>query len=960
MATSSVHLQTLQSITNAKLTELSKKRATFNAQYSEAINLLKSRPEPLRRVDVLLNSVKKCFDLDSITETTITTTDSQAEQTQQLLDDVQCIGRFHMQAIFDPSVSSHTMSGWEKTLLNHLDVQSQRYEYATLYGQLVTEWFTLRESSGSTVTASSADVEMGNSSEQLPEKEALEARAHFESLAFTPAEVDGSAVKEYLDELFSDGAGSDERHIASAVKAMRKSARSFEAQLATLNQFNHATVTRSIASLLKSGRFVGERRLALEDFRNNPTTISEIADVLNMRMAALWSWSWERSGVPIELRRKANGRFDVLMHEDLLQAVFLQFIGTKWSVFFKTAFGRFRRKAWTSNFKPISRIEKKRLQYYLGQQETDEVLARLRRRTYRKGYFVHQLLDSPEQEIEVNDGEEEAEFGEDLEEVQAQAIAAPEGRPNVSSQNAPTTGKGLGAGGAKRHRRIQVAQLDDEESEDDSADACVPKNLMQRKQDLLHLLTTEAAVITRRHNSFTYFRSTFHELYDTLPHQAIDHVMTFFGVSRKWTKFFRTYLEMPLHCLEAEEADAKVRKRRRGAPALHILSDVFSESMLFCADFAVNRHTHGAFLYRLADDFWFWSHDGDEAVTAWQEIQKFAQTMGLSLDDAKSGSFSTHPDASQGDKVREILPAGQIRWGMMYFDTLHHRFKIDQKMVDEHIAELKKQLSAKHSVLECIQVWNVYAVTFFDSNFGKAANCYGHDYVKEIIKTHARIQKAVLDGQNVAQWVKTMIEKRFGVQDVADGFLFFPVELGGLELRNPFVTPMQIEDSVTNVPATLLRDFEDMEKQEYEYLKEKFDQGQDPETREDVDEPDWKPAQDADKFLSFEEYTKYREEYTTSGFDNWLLDAYEEMMATPEKQGVSASPSLLHALGDLRGHANARGITCDWSGMEPYWQWVAQLYGPEIIRRFGGLSVVDPGLLPMAMLGFFRDQKVKW
>jgi hypothetical protein len=57
---------------------------------------------------------------------------------------------------------------------------------------------------------------------------------------------------------------------------------------------------------------------------------------------------------------------------------------------------------------------------------------------------------------------------------------------------------------------------------------------------------------------------------------------------------------------------------------------------------------------------------------------------------------------------------------------------------------------------------------------------------------------------------------------------------------------------------------------------------------------------------------------------------------------------------------HAGGISFHWSNMNAYWKWTAQLYGPEMIERFGGLSVMEAGLLPIGMVGLFRDQKVKW
>lgn len=955
MATGSVFSETLQAITTAKLSELSNKRTTFDARHEAVLSSLQIHSDPLTRVTILLKGVKHCFNID----TTINDHSYQRNQMQnnQLENDLRRLERFLEQARVDPSLTGGILSQWEETLNRHLDVQSQRYQYATLYGQLVTEWLSPDRKKDSTATIPSADVEMGDGFEELPAKKRLEAREQFENTVFTSANVDGDAIKQYLNDLFSDEEGSEGRNTRKAITALRESTQNFEVQLARSDQFNTVNVTRCITGLLKGSLFAGEKRTVLKNFQNNEIILSEISDVLNMRMSALSTWSWGSDGVPVEQRRKLNGRFDLFMHEDLLQAIFLQFIGAEWSVFFKTTLGRFRRQAWKSNFKQISRIERKRREYYLGTQQTDQVLARLRRRTYRRGYFLYYLLNSLEQDFEVGDGEEEADFAAESEEV---AVAAPLKAQASSKAARCSRPMGPGVGGAKRHRKImRDAPADDEESDDDSMHDEAPKKPMERKQDLLHLLATEAAVNKRIHGSFTAFRSAFDELQNSLPHQTVTAVMEFFGVSKKWLSFFSMYLEAPLRFLE-ENSDAELRIRKRGVPASHTLSDVFSETILFCVDFSINRHTNGSFLYRLADDFWFWSHDHGKATTAWNEIQRFARIMGLTSSEAKSGSISVDNNEQKVASKAISLPFGRIRWGMMYFDPETLRFKIDQKMVDEHIDELNKQLAAKESVFEWIQVWNTYANTFFTSNFGKAANCFGRDHIDEILATHKRIQNTVFEGKDVAQHLKAMIEARFGVKNLAVGFLYFPVELGGLELKSPFISPLQIRDNVAATPVKILNEFQEREKEVYDELKADFDKGNDPALRDEVDEPDWKPSEGADEFMSFEEYTRYREEFTSTDEENFLLVAYKELMETPSERSISASPPVLQALEKLRSHAHARGITHHWSSMDAYWKWTAELYGPEMLERFGGLSVVESGLLPIGMVGLFRDQKVKW
>lgn len=69
-----------------------------------------------------------------------------------------------------------------------------------------------------------------------------------------------------------------------------------------------------------------------------------------------------------------------------------------------------------------------------------------------------------------------------------------------------------------------------------------------------------------------------------------------------------------------------------------------------------------------------------------------------------------------------------------------------------------------------------------------------------MLTTHRYIQESVFDGGNLVQHIKQMIKDRFNISDLPDGFLYFPVELGGLDLKSPFVGLLQIRDSVRENP----------------------------------------------------------------------------------------------------------------------------------------------------------------
>jgi len=262
------------------------------------------------------------------------------------------------------------------------------------------------------------------------------------------------------------------------------------------------------------------------------------------------------------------------------------------------------------------------------------------------------------------------------------------------------------------------------------------------------------------------------------------------------------------------------------------------------------------------------------------------------------------------------------------------------------------------AVADFLLAWNRYAATFISSNFGKPSNCFGREHVDKMLATHRHIQEAIFSGGNVVQHLKQMIADRFKVTEVPDGFFFFPVELGGLDLKSPFVGLLQIRESVGENPYDLMDVFEENELEDYKHLKRIYDKGDVRNARYDLEDPNWVPS-DAENFVSFEEFTQYREAFFSPGKAS-LKDTYLTLLKRPSEQPIELSIQVRQALEQLQGQSNLRGITPTWNSMDPYWKWVAQMYGSEMLQKFGGLNVVDPGLLPIGMVGFFRQRRTKW
>ncbi|KAH8157691.1 hypothetical protein CIB48_g10555 [Xylaria polymorpha] len=965
----SVFSETLQEITNTKLEELSKRRSEFETTKANLLSRLENETDPLKRLSLLSQGVKDSYAMKTTKAGEILPGQSKNPDLELELKNLE---HFMAQSKWDPSITPQLMRGWEESLLRHLNMQSSKLEYASLYAQLVTEWLSTEKA---TVSAGE-DIDMTEGFEDLGDSMRREAREGWEKVVFEPAGVDEKALREYLLGLFGLQDGEKPAQ-AKALVQLREKLTSFENFLAAPRQLDNTTLTWVIDGLLASGLLTDEKRGVLRDFLGSPTILAEVADVLNMRLASLSTWSWGES-VALEQHRKITGIYNVLMHEDVLQAIFLHYIGVKWSVFLKGAFREFRKfdGAWKSSRKSIPQLEQKRLEFYLGPQylrRTNSVHS-ARDKIYRKYYFTASLMSHDKQKQSSLEGEEEANYSVESQVPQQRVMARHQQQQHqraMAQQQQQAMGIAMVQQQYRGHAQMQMAApmpapavppmamhhmvpgRPDPEFDDSDYDL-EDRRPMEDKQRLIRLLSAEIAINTKLHGEVTAFHSVFESWNSLLPHETILTVMALLGVSEMWIAFFNKFLRAPLKFLD-DGPDTKPRTRRRGTPASHVLSEIFGESILFCLDFAVNQATGGHNVHRLHDDFWFWSRDHEVAKTAWKAVSDFVNATRTYIDFGKSGSVRIARDPSITLEIDESLPVGDIRWGFLKLSTKTGKFEIDQAMVDKHIVDLRRQLADKRkSIISFIQTWNTFAATFFTSNFGKPANCFGRAHVDEILATHQRIQREVF--ASTPSSPSRLLAGEAQPKEPITGVVEY---LKHLLHSRPFVSILPIREAVVSDPSQMLDTFLEAERDDYASKKRAFERGI---YRNSMSS--WAPEdpRDRETFLAFNEYTRCREDLNYDFSDN-LAKVFERLLEVPAGGG-GISVASANVRGGIEVLANLshglKGITGNWYAMEPYWRWVAQLYGPEAITRFGGLNIVEPGLLPMGMVSIFRDKRMKW
>lgn len=251
--------ETLRSITNIKLKELSAQRDAFEENKSYLLFAADAETKPAKKLATLLDGCKRLLvQQKGLKPTTL----------------YDRLARCVEQANYDPSITESLMKG-EAQLRRELDVRSLRYEYASLYSELVTEWLA---DSGPT-----SALGMGSISNA---KERKAHRMEWESYVFQALQTNQDEVTSYLAPLFCSTTEAQ-----ASFGKLRKAIYQFEETLTASDQVNEENMRWCITGLLRGDLLNEQKKAALTDISNNKESLSELRDVLNMRLSTIGTWS---------------------------------------------------------------------------------------------------------------------------------------------------------------------------------------------------------------------------------------------------------------------------------------------------------------------------------------------------------------------------------------------------------------------------------------------------------------------------------------------------------------------------------------------------------------------------------------------------------------------------------------------------------------------------------------------
>ncbi|KAI1911764.1 hypothetical protein LOZ61_003636 [Ophidiomyces ophidiicola] len=913
---------TLKSITDTKLKELSKKQTLFESRkkaiYDEAANQQTLED----KVRILLEGVArvKGFPDDGLDTTdaddAVIRSDGQRVSARHVYYNIR---RELVQRKYDSSISDARLRQSEEELRKQLEFISAKHEHALFFNRLVTEWLN---NPRNPVPEVPDGKDLGASYKQLERKEVQEQRTQWEKLVFERRQVDSEKIKSYLTNLFHQSSLSEQ-----ALKDFRKRIQLSSKQFLTKDDhFTLSSLKWIIGGVISKDILSTDKVAILREFLVNDAVAQEVADVLNVRMAQLDNWSWSSSPIPVEMRRHLNGKYRAYMDEDILDAMFLHYIGVKWSIQFKELFmSLFNSHAWKAQSARIPKQDIERRKYFLyenGREGRDEYnIVGARKSDFLEKYFMCQLPTDTDSMVVYN------------------------------------------------------TDADPEEEK--------KKTFADLKHSLLHLVMAEIWLNKALHGEITIVQSDFRWFGPSLPHTTLLSILEFFHVPQIWIDFFKRFLEAPLRFVQDGD-NGPIRVRQNGVSLSHSISDCLGEVLLFCLDFSVNQNADGLLLYRLHDDFWFWGQEST-CIKAWKAVTEFCSVMGLNINEEKSGMARLFgkklmsPTNDDGDSKSSgiggdissvssksepiILPNGSIKWGFLKLNETTGRFEVDQSQIDEHIQELRRQLSACKSVFSWVQAWNTYMARFMSNNFGKPALCLGRPHIEMVLSTLRRIEKELFAENTatggVSNHLRQEIEKKFGITGLPDGFFYLPEEYGGLSLTNPFVSLIAMREGIKTTPERILRSAFIAEQKEYATAKEKYEK-QGPNQTSVVlagsalagSSSSASSPSSTTEFMPLEEFFRYSE--TTSYL---MKKAYEVLLEQPSEVPAAFTPELQNVISTNESN---KSLSSDWYRLSSYSKGIVELYHPGMLEKYGGLAGVEDKTLPLGVVKILKRERIRW
>ncbi|KAI8578415.1 hypothetical protein K450DRAFT_272833 [Umbelopsis ramanniana AG] len=299
--------QVLYEVTSEKIMELQRQKDVLSRHYSDVLKTADASDDLIQEIEILYQGIKE----------------APVQHKQNL--NMESARLFIGSVAKDPSTSEQLLRHWIASFRKEIQYSTCKCTYTYMYGKRLRDELSEAETSA-------LDDEFHAVSkkrkEQITERE--KTIKELEKRVFEAGQINSDAFKAFLDKTLDMG----EVKIKKVLDTARMNTGLFCKKLLE-DDITVSGLKTCVEGLLGCDLLNAEKQTTLRQLMESEPYLQDLATLLSSRIKAVKYWNWPEKGVHVDVRRSIAGRYRAFLDEDIITALFLQYIGAQFAIHMK-------------------------------------------------------------------------------------------------------------------------------------------------------------------------------------------------------------------------------------------------------------------------------------------------------------------------------------------------------------------------------------------------------------------------------------------------------------------------------------------------------------------------------------------------------------------------------------------------------------------------------------------------
>jgi hypothetical protein len=300
--------QILYEVTSEKIMELQRQKDVLDRHYSGVLEKADASRDLLQEIEVLYQGIKE------------------APVQQKTNINMESARLFIENVAKDSSTSEQLLRHWIDSFRKEIQYSTCKCTYSYIYGKSLRDELSEAETPA---LDTEFYVVSKEKKEQMTERE--KTIKELEERVFEAGQINSDGFKAFLDKTFD----MEEVKIKKVLDRSRKDTEEFCKNMLE-NDMTVWELKNCVEGLLGCDLLNSEKQATLRQLKESEPYLQDLATLLSSRIKAVKYWNWPEKGVYVDVRRSIAGRYRAFLDEDIITALFLQYIGVRFAVHLKS------------------------------------------------------------------------------------------------------------------------------------------------------------------------------------------------------------------------------------------------------------------------------------------------------------------------------------------------------------------------------------------------------------------------------------------------------------------------------------------------------------------------------------------------------------------------------------------------------------------------------------------------